>query len=85
VKVGYSWAVEGEAYRYLVGRSKRRRKKLEQAIEMLAARPFQAPLFSGKSDDGSQLDIIETDGHLITYHVEHSVRRVRITEISPLS
>ena len=85
MKVGYSWAVEGEAYRYLVSQPKQRRKQLERAIEALAAHPFQTPLFSSKSDDGSPLDIIEAEDHLITYHVEHTVRRVRVTEISPLS
>jgi plasmid stabilization system protein ParE len=77
--------VDGDAYRYLVSLSKQRRRLLERAIESLAAHPLQRSLFSDQSAEGLKLDVIELESHLITYHADHAIRRIRVTEILPNS
>jgi hypothetical protein len=76
--------IEGDAYRYLVNLSKHRRRLLEKTIEALAAHPFQTPIFTDQSADGDRLDVVESNGHLITYHVDHATRRILVTEIQSL-
>ena len=83
MNLDYSWSVEGAAYYYLSGLSKRRRKQLERAIEAVALHPFQPSLFTLRDDDGIPLAVVEKEGHVITYHADHAIRRVRVTEIVP--
>ncbi len=83
MKPGYSWQIEGDAYRTLVTLSKRRRRLLERAIDGLAARPFQSPIYTDRSAEGMEFSVIESSGHLITYHVDHAIRRVLVAEIQP--
>jgi len=84
VNLDYSWSVEGAAYYYLSGLSKRRRKQLERAIEALALHPFQPSLFTLQDDDGLPLAVVENEGHLISYHADHATQSIRVTEITPL-
>lgn len=81
----YTWSVEGDAYRFLVGLPKRKRRRLEQAIESLVKRPFQEPLIVEQDADGQHLAVAAVDDCVITYHADHAVRRIRITEICFLS
>ena len=85
MNLDYSWSVEGAAYYYLAGLPKRRRKSLERAIEAVALHPFQPALFTLRDEDGLSLEVVEKEGHLISYHPDHAVRRIRVTEITPLS
>ena len=84
MNLGYSWSLESESYAYLVSLPKRRRVPLERAIIALAQHPFQASLFSDRDLDGAPLDVIESAGHLITYHTDHAIRRIHVTEIQTL-
>lgn len=79
----YTWSRDGDAYHFLTALPNRRRRLLERAIQALAAHPFRPPLFSDQGPDGERLDIVEVDGHLVTFHVEHAVRRIRVIEICP--
>ena len=84
MNLDYSWSVEGAAYYYLSGLSKRRRKQLERAIEAVALHPFQPSLFTLRDDDGIPLAVVETQGQLICYHADHAAKSIRVTEITPL-
>ncbi|MES2695235.1 MAG: hypothetical protein V4773_17300 [Verrucomicrobiota bacterium] len=81
MKLGYDWLVEGEAYRYLVSLPKRKRLLLERAFDSLASRPFQPTLYTEQGPDGSRLDSITASGHIVTYHVDHAIRRIWVTDI----
>lgn len=80
----YSWQIEGDAYLYLVGLPKRQRKRLERAFVQLATHPFQPALFEIFDEDSGPLRVIAAEEHFITFHSDHAVRRVRITEIQPI-
>jgi hypothetical protein len=84
VNLSYSWSVEGEAYHCLINLPTRRRRRLERSIEALAAHPLRPSLFVDRTSAGERLDVVEFDGFLVTYHAEHSVRRIRIPELQPL-
>lgn len=85
MKPAYDWFVEGSAYHYLVNLTKRRRHSLERSLDHLASHPFQSSLYTSQAADGARLDTIEAEGHLVTYHADHAVRRIWVTEIHHIS
>jgi hypothetical protein len=85
VNDAYLWWVESDAYHYLADLPKRKRRGLERAIDEIASHPFRKALFTDRTPEGSLLELTEVDGHLITYHADHALRRILVMEILPLS
>lgn len=79
---GYRWCLDDSAYAALASLRKRSQRKVMAAIEEIAANPFRAPAFTATDADGFEVGISCGAGCMITYRVDHAVKRVHIQEIS---
>jgi hypothetical protein len=81
VSLVYQWLLSEESYGYLRAVRPAQRRRLETALDHLAAHPFAEPSYIDFDADGEELFHRFTDTHTLIYHVDHAVRRVLILEI----
>jgi hypothetical protein len=72
---------EEEASEFLVGQTKRRRRKLLDIAYAIADSPFAEPDYSSPDADGRDIAHVTTEGYVIGYWVDAPVKRVVIVEI----
>ncbi len=72
---------EEEASEFLVGQSKKRRRKLLDITYVIAASPFVEPDYTLPDEDGRHIAHVSTEGYVISYWIDAPVKRVVITEI----
>lgn len=80
---GYRWMLDEESYDYLRGLRPAQRRRLERALDLLAAHPFSEPSYIDFDSEGEELFHRFVDRHTIIYHLDHAVRRVMVLQICP--
>lgn len=72
---------EEEAGEYLLAQSKKRQRRLMDICYVIAAAPFAKPDYILPDAEGREVAHVLTEGYLIGYWVDYSVKRVVIAEI----
>lgn len=77
----YEVAFSGEAVRALLGSKPARQRQAESAVELLQNDPFRNPDFNERLLDGRDAGVLMVGNTILTFHVDHAVREVRIFRI----
>ena len=72
---------EEDASEFVFGQTKRLRRKLLDIAYAVAASPFAEPDYTLADADGRPISHVATEGYVLSYWVDASVKRVVIVEI----
>jgi hypothetical protein len=72
---------EEEASEFIIAQAGRKRRKLTDIAYAIAQRPFSEPDYVLPDAEGRSIAHIATEGYVLSYWVDASVKRVVIVEI----
>lgn len=72
---------EEGASEFIIAQSGKKRRKLADIAYSIAQSPFAEPDYVLPDEDGHPIAHVATEGHVISYWVDASVKRVVIVEI----